>query len=205
MEFEKLKAAAETITMPDEMKRRIVGNCKTQISNSRKEIVMKTNKNTVFRKPAVGFAAVVICLSLAVAAVASPGTRKGFFRDIKDWRGAVVGTSYEQASDEIGMEVAINGEELTVLATFVDPQMAPYRYVKWLGIADYRIVNANGKTVKEGAEESVEAINGCGAIPINLENLESGTYKLIVTAFVSDKKGDQPLEIHGHWECVFVK
>ena len=54
MDYEKLKSAAETITMPEEVKRRIVRNCKTQILNSRKEIVMKTNKNNTFiRKPAV--------------------------------------------------------------------------------------------------------------------------------------------------------
>ena len=48
MDYEKLKSAAETITMPEEVKRRIVRNCKTQILNSRKEIVMKTNKNNTF-------------------------------------------------------------------------------------------------------------------------------------------------------------
>ena len=162
-------------------------------------------KHKSFRKPAAMVAVLAICLSLAVAVVAAPGVRKGFFRDIKDWRGAVVGTSYEQASDEIRMNVSVNGEELMVLASFVDPQMAPYRYVQWLGIAEYEIVGAKGKTVQKGAAESTEVTNGHAAIPINLENLESGSYKLIVTAFVAEAKAEQPLPLHGNWEAEFTK
>lgn len=202
MEYEKLKTAAETITMPDEMKQRIVRNCKTQMIDSGKETVMKHKS---FRKPAAAVAVLAICLSLAVAVMAASGARKGFFRDVKDWRGAVVGTSYEQASDEIRMNVTVNGEELMVLASFVDPQMAPYRYAQWLGIAEYEIVGANGKTVQKGAAESTEVISGHAAIPIYLENLESGSYKLVVTAFVEEAKAEQPLPLHGHWEAEFTK
>ena len=202
MEYEKLKTAAKVITMPEDVKRRIVGNCKTQMIDSGKETTMKTIH---FRKPTAMIAVLAICLSLAVAVVAAPGVRKGFFRDIKDWRGAVVGTSYEQASDEIRMNVSVNGEELMVLASFVDPQMAPYRYAQWLGIAEYEIVDPNGKTVQKGAAESTEVTNGHAAIPIYLENLESGSYKLVVTAFIEEAKAEQPLPLHGHWEAEFTK
>jgi len=202
MEYGKLKAAAESVRMPGEMKRRIVRNCKEELMNSGKESVMKHIR---MRKTAAVALALAVCLSLTVAAVAAPNALKGFFRDVTDWRGAVVGTSYEQASDEIRMNVSVNGEELMVLASFVDPQMAPYRYVEQLGIADYRIVDAAGKTVKEGAAESVEVINGQAAIPIPLSGLDSGSYKLIVTAFVADSKAEQPLPISGNWEMEFTK
>ena len=162
-------------------------------------------KHINIRKSAVLAAVLAICLSLTVAVMAAPGARKGFFRDIKDWRGAVVGTSYEQASDEIRMNVTANGEELMVLASFAEPQMAPYRYAQWLGIAEYEIVGANGKTVQKGTAESVEVINGHASIPIYLENLESGSYKLVVTAFVEEAKAEQPLELHGNWEAEFTK
>ena len=33
----------------------------------------------------------------------------------------------------------------------------------------------------------------------------SGSYTLLVTAFVSEKKADQPLKISGSWECAFTK
>lgn len=205
MDYEKLKSAAETITMPEEVKRRIIKNCKTQISNSRKEIIMKTNKNNTFRKPAAVFVAVALCLSLSVTALAATGVLQGFFQDITDYRGAVVGTSYEHAADEIAMNVTVNGDELTVLATFADPQMVPYVYAERLGIAAYSIVDTNGKVVKEGAAESIEVVNGQAAVSIQLDGIDSGSYKLIVTAFVSEKKADQPLNINGNWECAFTK
>ena len=206
MDYEKLKSAAETITMPEEVKRRIIKNCKTQISNSRKEIIMKTNKNnTFFRKPAAVFVAVALCLSLSVTALAATGVLQGFFQDITDYRGAVVGTSYEHAADEIAMNVTVNGDELTVLATFADPQMVPYVYAERLGIAAYSIVDTNGKVVKEGAAESIAVVNGQAAVSIQLDGIDSGSYKLIVTAFVSEKKADQPLNINGNWECAFTK
>lgn len=206
MNYEKLKSAAKAITMPEEVKRRIVRNCRTQISNSRKEIIMETNKNnTIFRKPATVFIAVVLCLSLSVTGLAATGVLQGYFRDITNWQGAIVGTSYEQATDEISMDVTVDGNALTALATFSIPQEFPYREIEKLGIAAYRIVDANGKIVKEGAAESTEIINGQAAVSIQLDGIDSGSYKLVVTAFVGEKKADQPLNISGHWECAFTK
>lgn len=206
MAYEKLKSAAETITMPEEVKRRIVRNCKTQISNSRKEIIMKTNKNsTFFSKPAAVFVAVALCLSLSVTALAATGVQQGFFQDITNWQGAVVGTSYEQATDEISMDVTVNGNELTALATFANPQMAPYSEAEKLGIASYQIVDTNGKVVAAAAAESTKIVNGQAAVSIQLDGMDSGSYKLVVTAFVAEKKADQPLNISGTWECAFIK
>ena len=206
MDYKILKTAADTITMPDDAKRRIVSRCKSQISQERKEIAMKTSRNHTFiRKPAAALAVVAICLSLAVTAVAASGTLKGFFRDITDYRGAVVGTAYQQATDEINVDAAVNGNELTILAVFADPKMAPYREAEKLGIAAYEILDASENTVMEGTVESTKVANGQAALSISLEGLEHGSYKLVVTAFVSEKKADQPLTISGHWECAFTK
>lgn len=167
---------------------------------------METNKNnTIFRKPATVFIAVVLCLSLSVTGLAATGVLQGYFRDITNWQGAIVGTSYEQATDEISMDVTVDGNALTALATFSIPQEFPYREIEKLGIAAYRIVDANGKIVKEGAAESTEIINGQAAVSIQLDGIDSGSYKLVVTAFVGEKKADQPLNISGHWECAFTK
>lgn len=202
MEWNGLKSAAETITMPGDMKRRIAKNCKMQISKYERESMMK--RNTFFRKPAAVFAVLAICLSLSVTALAAPGIRKGHFRDIKNWQGAVVGTAYDQATDEIHVDVTVSGDTLTVLAAFADPQMAPYRYAEALGIDAYRIVDASGRTVKEGSAEAVRIVGGGTAISIPLDDISSGTYTLMVTSFVSEKKAEQPLPINGSWECVFT-
>ena len=168
---------------------------------------MKTNqKKTMFRKPAAALAALAILLSLAVTAVAAPGILKGQFRDIKDWRGAVVGTAYDHATDEIAVSVTVNGNALTVHAVIADPQMAPYVYAERLGISQYRIESEKGKTVQKGSAESVETFNGTAAVTIPLDGLEGGSYNLILTAFyISENKGDQPLNIYGNWECTFTK
>ena len=206
MEFENLKYVAQEITMPEEMKRRIAHNCKKQILNTMEEHTMNNRKNnSFFRKPAAVFAVLAVCLSLSVTALAATGVLQGFFRDITNYSGAIIGTSYEQASDEINMDVTVNGDEMTVRATFADPQMAPYVYAERLGIAQYRIVDGNGKIVKDGSVESTEVINGQAAVSINLNDVDDGSYRLIVTAFVSEKKADQPLNINGNWECEFSK
>ena len=167
---------------------------------------MKTNRNHTFiRKPAVILAAVVLCVSLSATALATTGVLKGFFKDVTNWQGAVVGTSYEQATDEIDVSVTVNGDELMVLATFVDPSIFPYREIEKLGIAAYSIEDMNGKTVKEGAVESVEIADGKAAVSVQLDDIDSGSYRLMITAFVGGKKAEQPLNISGNWECTFTK
>lgn len=203
MEYEKLKSAAEAITMPEEMKQRIVRNCKTQISDSGKESLMK--HNNFLRKPVAILIAFALCIGLSITAVAAPDILRGYFRDLTNWQGAVVGTSYEQATDEISVNVTVNGKELTVLATFSVPQELPYREVEKLGIAAFQIVDAKDRIIKEGTADTVEVINGQAAIKIQLNDMESGCYKLIVTAFVDEKKADQPMNINGRWECAFIK
>lgn len=200
MDYKKLKSAAETITMPEDVKHRIVRNL-----SSRKERTMNTKNHTFLRKPAAVLITAALCIALSVSAVAASGVLKGYFRDITNWQGAVVGTSYEQATDEIDMNITVNGNDLTVLATFAIPQEFPYREIENLGIAAYRIVDANGKAVKEGTAESAEVVGGQAAMGIGLDDIDCGCYKLIVTAFVAGKKAEQPLNINGSWECVFSK
>lgn len=104
------------------------------------------------------------------------------------------------------MDVTVNGNQLTVLATFVDPDKFPYREAELLGIAEYQIVNTNGKVIVEGAtDKSSPVMNGQAAVVIELNDLEAGSYKLIVNSFVSEKKADQPLIISGSWNASFSK
>ena len=152
------------------------------------------------RKPAAVVAVLAVCLTLSVTVLAAPGILQGYFRDITNWQGAIVGLSYEQATDEIGMEVTVNGNELTALVTFFNPQALPYRATEKLGIAAYRILDDGVEVV-----HALEVVNGQAAVSIKLDDIDSGSCKLIVTAFVSEKKADQPLNLNGRWECNFTK
>ena len=202
MEYEKMKSAVNAIVMPDEKKRRIARNCRMATIHQRKEMTM----NYKIRKPAVVCAVLVMCLALSVTALAATGVLQGFFKDITDFRGAVIGTSYEQATEEIDVGVAVKDDVLTVQVTFADPQAAPYSEMEELGISGYQIVDSQGNAVQEGAVEELEpVVNGQATIHIPLENVASGSYTLRVTAFVSAKKADQPLNISGIWECAFAK
>ena len=60
-------------------------------------------------------------------------------------------------------------------------------------------------TASEGAAASAEVVNGCTAISIQLDDLNSGSYRLMISAFVGEKKAEQPLNINGNWECEFSK
>ena len=67
-------------------------------------------------------------------------------------------------------------------------------------------MDAEGNVVQEGATDKFTPVaNGQASIVLELNELATGSYKLIVTAFVSEKKADQPLNISGTWECEFSK
>lgn len=159
----------------------------------------------VKKKLSVSFVLSMAAVLLSVTALAATGILKGFFQDVTSKQGTVIGTSYEQATDEISMSVTVNGDELIALVTFASPQMTPYIEAEKLGIAMYQIVDINGTIVKEGAAESAEIIAGQATVNIQLEYIDSGSYKLVVTSFAAEKKADQPLKLNGNWECSFTK
>lgn len=198
MDYELLKTAAEKITMPEDMKGRLERNVKRQTGN--------TPRKTVFlRKPAAIAVAVAVCLSLSVTAMAATGSGRGFFRDVTNFFGAITGTVYEQATHEIRVEGTVEGGVMTLLAVFADSQAFPYRETEQLGIGEYRILDGTGSVVQEGTAKAAEVIHGSAAIRLPLEGLEAGSYTLQITAFVAEKKADQPLPIRGAWELAFVK
>ena len=165
---------------------------------------MKPNTRSSFlRNPAAVAAALAICVILPVTAMAASGTLKGFFVDETDYRGAITGLSYEQATDEIDVSAAVDGDRLVVTAEFVDPQTPPYSESAMLGIGAYRILDADGKVVAEGSAESAEVAEGRAAVSVPLDGIEPGSYTLAVSSFVSEKKAEQPLSISGSWECGF--
>ena len=91
------------IEMPDDMKNRIVSKCKVELEEQK---MSKRKINKFARRPMVAAASLVLCLCLAGATVlASTGKLQGFFKDVKRWDGAVVGTTYEQATDEIAVKI----------------------------------------------------------------------------------------------------
>lgn len=204
MELKNLHEAVNKIELSEEMQERIIRNSYRKME----EHTMYKNKTpNFFKKPLLAIAAFALCLCLtSVTVMAATGKLQGFFKDITRWDGAVIGTTYEQATDEITLNTVSVSDELTITAEFVNPTAAPYRCLDTLGIKKYEIIDTNGKVVvKEKSAEPAEIIDGKVTFAIPVDALASGNYRLVVNKFVGNSKADQPLIINGTWECDFSR
>lgn len=185
------------IEMPKDMQQRIIKNCYMETEKKR--------MNKMFKRPMVAAASFALCVCLTgVTALAATGKLEGFFRDIKRWNGAVVGTSYEQATDEIDMKVVNITDELSVEVTMLEPNTAPYSFLEMFGINEYKIVDENGNTVMENEVIEMSVMeNDNVTLKIPLNTISEGKYTLVVSELIGSAKADQPLVISGIWECEF--
>lgn len=198
MNVSSLKKAVESIEMTDAMRQRIAANSKKILTEDRN---MKKTGNW-FRRPVAVTALLALCICLPIAGVAADNS--GYFRDVM--RGtAVVGTEYEQATDEITVDADFDNGELTVTANFLIPDVFPYRECEELAVGSYRIMIGDGKIVAEGGKsENAAIINGQAIMRILVEALCPGDYTVQIDAFVGSKKADQDLIMKGSWEAAFT-
>lgn len=214
MKIEKLLHEMNQIEMPEDMKKRIIHNCMSQVEMKNKnhlyvekEKNVMRKRNRMFKKPMVAAASMAICFCLVgVTALASGGKLEGFFKDIVRWDGAVVGTSYEQATEEISISVTSEAEGLRVTVEMLEPDTAPYAFLEHFAINAYEIMDENGKAVIKGeSTEAVEIVNGKVELVLPTAELSGGNYKLVIHEFVGSKKAEQPLVLSGTWECEFIR
>lgn len=199
-----LAKKVKEIEMPNEMRERILQKCKIEMEEN------FMSKNKVYRfskKSMITAASIILCLCITGGTVlAATGKLKGFFKDEKRWDGAVVGTSYEQATDEINVSVIDVTENITLLVEFASPETVPYKEFDSFGIGSYRITDMSGNVVQKESElASVTIVDGKATMHIPVEALACGDYKLVVEAFVGSKKADQQLAMSGYWECEFTR
>jgi hypothetical protein len=129
-----LAEKVKEINMPDEMQERIIRRC-YQTSNLEMENRTMKKTKTFFKKPIAIAASLVLCLCITgVTALAASGQLKGFFKDIKNWQGAVTGTAYEQATDELHVAILDVAEEINISVTMVNPKVAHYFAIQELGV-----------------------------------------------------------------------
>ena len=179
------------------------------VNRDYKESVQKKEKATMrkfFRRPTVAVATLAICVCLAgVTALATSDNVKGFFKDIIRWDGAVIGTEYEQATDELELAIGNVDERIHVEVKMVTPDVAPYSFFELFGIASYKIMDLDGNVMVEGSvTEMAEITNGIVNLSIPCDGLSVGEYELVVDKMVGSSKGDQPLELSGVWKGEFL-
>lgn len=201
--MKKFAEMVKQIEMPAEMQKRIMKKCYEKMEEEN----MKENRKNIFKKPMVAVAALALCLCVTgVSALADTGKLHGLFKDIIRWDGAVTGTTYEQAADEVEIIIGEVTDKLKVNISLLEAQKAPYFTFDALGIHNYRIMDKTGKVVSKGTETAVAVINnGQVQLTVSLEEIPVGEYKLVITELVGSAKADQPLVIKGNWECGFTK
>lgn len=199
----KLAEEVKKIEMPSEMRERILEQCDMKTE----EMTMRKNSGkNLFRKPMVAAAVLAACLCVTgVSAMAATGKLTGFFQDVKGLFGAVTGSTYEQATDEIEMSIA-EVSDILVIDMDVDGTKLPYSMLETIEVGNYRIVSADGDVVRKGNQSTVAPlVDGTASVSVALGDVAAGTYKLVITELIGTKKAEQPLRIHGEWECEFSR
>ena len=202
-----LTKKVKEIEMPDDMRKRIIANCSDALDKKRNTGETRMTKvNNRWKKSLPMAATLVLCVCITgVTAMAAAGKLEGFFKDIKRWDGAVVGTSYEQATEEITVSIEMaTDEELDILVIIEEPAKPPYSESELFGIESYRIEDMEGNVIISGNSLAERTdFNSLMSFKIPLNEISNGKYKLVIEQFISEKKADQPLKISGNWECEF--
>lgn len=151
-------------------------------------------------------AAAVIMVFATTGVIVYAATYGGFFNDVTNLFGAVTGTEYLNATNEVDIEI---NEDMTAKIMFKNPTDAPYAYISEVKLCDYRIVDANGDEVVSITDGNIISVisNGVAELPVDIGNcvlIEGNNYSLVIESFFGLSKVDAPLEIKGEWHCDFV-
>lgn len=118
------------------------------------------------------------------------------------WNGAVTGTVYEQAIDEIEIGIIEVTDELILEVNIINREVAPYNLFEMFGMENYKIIDMNGDIIVENNTNIMEkVIDGKVNITIPLDSITNGQYKLLISTMIGSSKADQPLILNGSWEC----
>ena len=138
---------------------------------------------------------------------------KGMFKDIIRFDGAVTGSEYVNATDEVrvtaGEVTMVNTEVfIPVEITFLNLGTVPFSAIELIEVDEFEILNTNGEVVVSEKEANVVCSVNNGAANLSL-SVEAGklvageTYTLVLERFEGLKKADAPLAVKGAWECTF--
>ena len=182
------------------------------------EMRRRNNINKYIKRVSGVAATFIIAITLiATSNNALANSIKGFFKDITNRNGAVIGTVYDQATEEIDIEIAktiIKDNEISmkIEVTFKDISKPPYNVIEALTLGDFKIIDSLGnkinfkindedKNLVEVNNEDQSKRSFTGNIVINKNNsISSDKYTLIINSFYGHKKADAPIEIKGNWK-----
>ncbi len=163
-------------------------------------------------------AAVLALCIITVTITPFASSMKGFFKDIVRFDGAIIGTRYENATNEIKVHakdmVTENGSVVIPLElTFENSTEAPFAYIQEISVADYMMFDSTAGEIfrlESDPEYSGKGniIDGKALINLSIHDVElkSGEeYTIVIEKMYGFKKADAPLHITGTWQCKFIK
>ena len=182
---------------------------KTELNKVEGKNMSKPRNITWLKRVSTVAAVVTVCAITVVSA----GAIKGMFKDVKRWDGAVIGTEYVNATNDIEMSInATKDEYISLDINFENQNEAPFAFIQEVAITDYKILDNNDKEVLEvnstfenGIKGNVENGRILLELPTNDKLNSNQNYKLVVNTIYGLAKADQPLEITGTWECEFSR
>ena len=188
---------------------------KEEIKNM-EERTMSKPKITI--KRALALVAVLALCLVTVCMTPLASSIKGFFSDIIRFDGAITGTQYENATNDIKVDVLETTSEngnviIPVELTFENPTEAPFPYIQEVAISEYKILDSNNKEIiktKLSAEDGDKGTVSDGKVLVNLSlneaKLNSGEeYTIVIEKMYGLAKADAPLHITGTWKCSFIR
>ena len=188
---------------------------KEEIKNM-EERTMSKPKITI--KRALALVAVLALCLVTVCMTPLASSIKGFFSDIIRFDGAITGTQYENATNDIKVDVLETTSEngnviIPVELTFENPTEAPFPYIQEVAISEYKILDSNNKEIiktKLSAEDGDKGTVSDGKVLVNLSlneaKLNSGEeYTIVIEKMYGLAKADAPLHITGTWKCKFIR
>ncbi|WP_019121630.1 hypothetical protein [Brevibacillus massiliensis] len=159
-----LKKEIDKIEIPNELRRRTelgIQKAKQELSEQ------KHRRGLQIKRLCTGVGGVIAASVLAFTLIIAvePGMAssvKGFFKDIVNWKGAVTGVEYLQATNEIKLESGqpnTGGEKVVVpiTLTLLEGNHMPYRDIKAFTLGEFMFVGSSGETLN-GQEVIVQAI-----------------------------------------------
>ena len=183
---------------------------KIEINKVEEKNMNKTEKISWFKRTGAVAAMVAVCLVTVVNATPI----KGFFKDIMRFDGAVVGTEYANATNEVKIiahqtEITEEKNVLPLEIEFIDNNVEPFKSIKEISIVNYKIVDKNHKEISFMEEKLVGTVDNGKVlinIPLEVSNLIDGDiYFVEINNLKGLSKADAPLEITGNWNIKFVK
>lgn len=188
---------------------------KEEIKNMEERTMSKAK---ITMKRTLAIAAVLVLCIVTVCMTPLASSIRGFFSDIIRFDGAITGTRYKNATNDIKIDVleltSENGNVTIPLEfTFENPTEAPFPYIQEVAISEYKILDSGNKEIiknKLPAEDGDKGSVTDGKVLVNLSIDDTKfnfgqEYTIVIEKMYGLSKADAPLHITGIWECKFIR